>query len=489
MPIVATSQLAPPKSWDEFEDLCADLFMMEWADLMLVRHGRQGQRQNGVDSYGRLKNGTFAGIQCKGKRQWPPNRITKNEMEREVAKATRFRPKLSEFVFATTQPDDQKLQRHARFLSERQKKLHLFSVHILGWDELVRRLTKWPDLVEKHYAYAGFSSVRDEIRLGIQEIQLSQRDVAAVIRQINEHFSQRRSIAQSDLKQTSELGSEPRNIQPNASRSHHQRVTKGPLENQHIRHVSEILKTDIGNLRRFVAKPDLALRAVEEDPFVDSHASAPGIALPIARDVCFSLVKDVCDEFCLTAKLVIHLSHSKIDEAYSIAEAGLQLRQSSPLKALAHLGYWLSRMQPARIASLLTTQSLVASFVKYYNAAIVGPAAEVESEEGIEPTPNSKGTDYNAHFRKFVRYPLNEYIALNVVYTAVAVIWDRYARALSSEDERTTFGLKVKSIGERFWARSQEMAWSLKYENHTPDSFSSMIETMLRTYSGDSFWE
>lgn len=53
MPIIATSQLLPPESWEEFEDICADLFMLEWGDPAAVRHGRKGQRQHGVDIYGR----------------------------------------------------------------------------------------------------------------------------------------------------------------------------------------------------------------------------------------------------------------------------------------------------------------------------------------------------------------------------------------------------------------------------------------------------
>ena len=31
---------APPRSWDQFEELCADTFQEEWQDSTLVRHGR-----------------------------------------------------------------------------------------------------------------------------------------------------------------------------------------------------------------------------------------------------------------------------------------------------------------------------------------------------------------------------------------------------------------------------------------------------------------
>src|ERR1044072_594404 len=38
---------APPRSWEQFEELCADVFQSAWRDPALVRHGRAGQRQNG----------------------------------------------------------------------------------------------------------------------------------------------------------------------------------------------------------------------------------------------------------------------------------------------------------------------------------------------------------------------------------------------------------------------------------------------------------
>jgi hypothetical protein len=72
MATAATSHLRPPKDWDEFEDMCADTFQHQWDDRNATRYGRQGQRQNGVDIYGRPPVGGVAGVQCKGKRSWPP---------------------------------------------------------------------------------------------------------------------------------------------------------------------------------------------------------------------------------------------------------------------------------------------------------------------------------------------------------------------------------------------------------------------------------
>lgn len=32
----------PPRSWEQFEELCADVFQSSWQDPAMVRHGRAG---------------------------------------------------------------------------------------------------------------------------------------------------------------------------------------------------------------------------------------------------------------------------------------------------------------------------------------------------------------------------------------------------------------------------------------------------------------
>lgn len=78
-------QLRPPPSWDKFEEICADLFSRIWDDPQAIRYGTQGQSQNGVDIFGK-ENGEDAGVQCKGKRDWPPTKLTVAEIDAEVEK-------------------------------------------------------------------------------------------------------------------------------------------------------------------------------------------------------------------------------------------------------------------------------------------------------------------------------------------------------------------------------------------------------------------
>lgn len=45
-------QIAAPKYWQEFEDLCLDLFRRVWRHPTAQKNGRRGQLQNGTDISG-----------------------------------------------------------------------------------------------------------------------------------------------------------------------------------------------------------------------------------------------------------------------------------------------------------------------------------------------------------------------------------------------------------------------------------------------------
>jgi Restriction endonuclease len=109
----------PPKTWQQFEELCADTFSADWSDPALLRHGRGGQRQHGVDIVAHRGNQSPVGLQCKRKSRWPVERLTVADVDKEVAQALKFRPKLKSFYILTTAPDDAKVQAHARKITAR----------------------------------------------------------------------------------------------------------------------------------------------------------------------------------------------------------------------------------------------------------------------------------------------------------------------------------------------------------------------------------
>ncbi|WP_157019982.1 HTH domain-containing protein [Mesorhizobium xinjiangense] len=163
MSSVADSQLLAPKSWDAFEEMCADLFEREWRYPNTERYGRQGQRQNGIDIYGRPNGAGHAGVQCKGKAKWPPKKLTVSEIDREVAKALKFRPKLTELIFTTTAENDVAIQDHVHSITEKHEQSGFFSVHVYWWSEITRRLTRHEDLIRKHFSYTQLGQIEKRI--------------------------------------------------------------------------------------------------------------------------------------------------------------------------------------------------------------------------------------------------------------------------------------------------------------------------------------
>jgi hypothetical protein len=147
MPSPPTTDLPRPKSWDEFEDICADVLKRTWEDPYIDRNGRSGQRQNGVDCYGMPKHlggastKKYAGAQCK-----ETDELTIQVVQEEVEKAREFNPSLTEYLVMTTAPRDAKLQESVRTQS-----WPFDRVHVMFWDDISLELSGHDDLLQKHF--------------------------------------------------------------------------------------------------------------------------------------------------------------------------------------------------------------------------------------------------------------------------------------------------------------------------------------------------
>ena len=146
-------QIAPPKEWSQFEDLCLALFKEVWNDPLAQKNGRKGQPQLGVDVYG-SKGGdprVLWGVQCKGKEANYGSKPTRTELEAELAKAEGFKPTLAGWVYATTAPTDGALQEAAREISFERAKSGGFPVSVLGWEEIQALLATAPKVIASFY--------------------------------------------------------------------------------------------------------------------------------------------------------------------------------------------------------------------------------------------------------------------------------------------------------------------------------------------------
>ena len=151
VPTLKSGRFPPPRSWEEFEILCADLFRHVWKDPGTQRNGRTGQPQHGVDVFGRPDGGPhYSGVQARNK-VYLPSAVTVAELREEVEKAKGFVPALKSFVLATTAPNDATIQEEARRLTEANEADGLFSIEVWGWDEIESRMAECPDVVINHY--------------------------------------------------------------------------------------------------------------------------------------------------------------------------------------------------------------------------------------------------------------------------------------------------------------------------------------------------
>jgi hypothetical protein len=146
-------QIAPPREWTVFEDLCLAIFRAEWNDALALKNGRVGQPQHGVDVYGspQAHRNIFYGVQCKGKERNYGSKATVSELKKELAQAEHFRPSLSHWIFATTASKDATLQQTARELSAERHAIDQFPVTALGWEDIQSLLARHPDVVEDFY--------------------------------------------------------------------------------------------------------------------------------------------------------------------------------------------------------------------------------------------------------------------------------------------------------------------------------------------------
>lgn len=147
MPTLPDLRVAPPRSWDEFEDIVCSAAKNRWSNPDFTRHGRQGQRQDGVDIYGSDHEGRFVGIQCKN--TWAG--ITIKMIKDEVDKAENFQPRLACLYVATTAETDKAVQRSVREISTQRKKEGTFEVVILFWNDIWADLTRDESRLFQHY--------------------------------------------------------------------------------------------------------------------------------------------------------------------------------------------------------------------------------------------------------------------------------------------------------------------------------------------------
>src|SRR6266481_2130275 len=144
-------EIPKPKDWQALERHCRLLFELSLQDPTVQNNGRQGQRQHGVDIFGRRGGGTGpqVGVQCKGKSSDYGGPVTEAELVDEVEKTKKFQPPLDEFILVTTAPEDTKIQQAARLLENKVRaEGRNLSVQVWGWGRVQDEINRFPEAVK-----------------------------------------------------------------------------------------------------------------------------------------------------------------------------------------------------------------------------------------------------------------------------------------------------------------------------------------------------
>ncbi|WP_043509299.1 hypothetical protein [Acidiphilium cryptum] len=147
MPTIAGLVLPPPRSWDEFEEIALSAAKLRWNSTDLYRHGRQGQRQDGVDIFGHAADGRHIAVQGKN----TVDGVTIATIESEITQAESFQPPIDALYIATTAKRDVAIQGKVRLISQRRKKANKFPVAILFWEDICQDLAGDDAVFFKHF--------------------------------------------------------------------------------------------------------------------------------------------------------------------------------------------------------------------------------------------------------------------------------------------------------------------------------------------------
>ncbi|SEM18565.1 Restriction endonuclease [Chryseobacterium taichungense] len=181
----ASQQLRNPENWQDFENLCKKLWGEIWKCPEIKKNGRQGQSQNGVDIYGIPKyESEYYGIQCKGKDLYTNKALTKNEIDKEINYALKFKPKLKKFYFATTANKDANIEEYIRIKNIEHIEKKIFEVHLYCWEDIVDLINENPDTYNFYVNSINFksnNSVKVTFENGKSELEINPKFRESVI--------------------------------------------------------------------------------------------------------------------------------------------------------------------------------------------------------------------------------------------------------------------------------------------------------------------
>lgn len=137
-----SNELQFPVSEDNFEAMCLVLYSLAWRTNDLMRVGRSGQAQFGVDIIGH-DGKRNVGIQCK---HYVKKKFTIATVTDDIAAADMANLDIDHLLFATTSPAKAELVKTVHDLSNRRRASGKFTVSVDFWNGISDRIKVYPEV-------------------------------------------------------------------------------------------------------------------------------------------------------------------------------------------------------------------------------------------------------------------------------------------------------------------------------------------------------
>ena len=150
MPVIPIPLLFPiPTDEDDFEDLCQELLRLYWRRPGLVRFGRKGERQFGIDILDLGGMSPLHGAQCK-LREYGKT-LSPTTISDEIREALKFRPALGKYGILTTAKVSTQAQTRILEINQSHRDVGAFEVELFTWDKLCTLLQEYGTVREAFY--------------------------------------------------------------------------------------------------------------------------------------------------------------------------------------------------------------------------------------------------------------------------------------------------------------------------------------------------
>ena len=148
MPTSPLMQIPKSRSAEEFELVCTDILIKE-NGTRFTPYGRKGQKQNGIDIYGKISDNKYIVAQCKNyfNEKSTDRLIKKIKEDIDALSQLPFYNYISKFIVMTSIDIDNKVQYEIESIKSN------FDIEVWFWEHIQEEICDSNNLLKKYYLF------------------------------------------------------------------------------------------------------------------------------------------------------------------------------------------------------------------------------------------------------------------------------------------------------------------------------------------------